>query len=235
MNPFWKVAGKVCPVFRARRVQRFLDLFKPDRHTRILDLGGLPHFWTVPVEAQITIVNVKPLEDYELAYMPPNMTAVVGDGTCLQFKDQEFDIVFSNSVIEHLGTAERQRAFAQEVQRVGKSYWIQTPAREFPIEPHFFTPFVHWLPKGVQRHLLRNFTLWGLMGRPNDLVVEMTLAELRLLKFAEFQSMFPKGDIWTERVLGLPKSYTAFKLNRAAVPNAQRVAAPADLATAAAA
>lgn len=212
MNPFWKVAGKVCPIFRAKRVRRFLDLFKPDRNTRILDLGGLRHFWTVPIESQITILNIKPPEDYEIAYMPPNMRSVVGDGTRMQFADQEFDIVFSNSVIEHLGTAEQQRAFAREVERVGKSYWIQTPAYEFPVEPHFFTPFVHWLPKRVRRHLLRNFTLWGLMGRPNKLVVDMTIDEIRLLKFAEFQSMFPRSNIWVERLLGIPKSYTAYKL-----------------------
>ena len=212
MNPFWKITGKVCPIFRAKRVRRFLELFKPDRDTRILDLGGLPHFWTVPVEGQITLLNVKPMEDYQLAYMPPNMTAVVGDGTRLDFKDQEFDIIFSNSVIEHLGNAENQRSFAREVQRVGKSYWVQTPAYEFPVEPHFFTPFIHWLPKRVQRLLLRNFTLWGLLGRPSRVVVDMTLAELRLLRLREFRSLFPASEIWTERFLGLPKSYTAFKL-----------------------
>lgn len=212
MNPFHKLSGKVCPLFRAKRVRRFLESFKPDRNTRILDVGGLPHFWSVSMEAQITILNVKPLEEYQIAYMPANMRAVEGDGTRLPFKDQEFDIVFSNSVIEHLGTAENQRTFADEVQRVGKSYWVQTPAYEFPVEPHFFTPFVHWLPKGVQRHLLRNFTLWGVMGRPSELMVEMTIAELRLLRRAEFRSLFPRSEIWTERFLGLPKSYTAFEL-----------------------
>lgn len=212
MNPFWKVTGKVSPIFRAKRFQRFMTLFKPDSKTRILDVGGMPHFWTIPIEPQITILNVKPLEDYELAYMPPNMTSIVADGTRLPFEKGEFDIVFSNSVIEHVGTADNQRAFAREVQRVGRSYWIQTPAYEFPVEPHFFTPFVHWLPSRARRHLLRNFTLWGLMARPNQLVVDMTIDEIRLLKYAEFKALFPESDFWVERAIGLPKSYTAYKL-----------------------
>jgi hypothetical protein len=223
MNPFWKVVGRFQPYFRARRVGRFLEQFKPTARTRILDVGGTPQFWNTATDAQITLVNIKPLEDYERAYLRPNMKAVVGDGTRLQFEDQEFDIVFSNSVIEHLGTVEKQRAFASEVRRVGKAYWIQTPAYEFPIEPHFLTPFVHWLPRRVRRHLLRNFTVWGLMGRPNDLVVEMTLDEIRLLRFVEFQALFPESDIWIERALGLPKSYTAFKLPVPAIAAPQPV------------
>jgi hypothetical protein len=212
MNPFWKVAGKVSPIFRTKRVRRFLETFRPDRNVRILDVGGTPQFWTVPVEAHITLLNLKPLEDYELAYLQPNMTAVVGDATRLPFEDREFDIVFSNSVIEHVATYENQQAFAREAQRVGKGYWVQTPAYEFPVEPHYFTPFVHWLPKNWQRRLLRNFTLWGIMGRPNKAVVEMALAELRLLTRMEFRSLFPEAELWIERCLDLPKSYTAFKL-----------------------
>jgi hypothetical protein len=212
MKPFWKIVDTVCPYFRAKRVRRFLDLYKPDRNCRILDVGGLPHFWSVSVDAQVTILNVHPLEDYQLAYMPPNMTSVVGDGTRLPFSNQEFDIVFSNSVIEHVGTAENQKSFAEEVHRVGRSHWIQTPAYEFPVEPHFFTPIMHWLPKRVQRPLLRNFTVWGLLQRPPRAEVNRVLAELRLLRRAEFQSLFPHSKIWTERFFGLPKSYTAFTL-----------------------
>jgi hypothetical protein len=54
--------------------------------------------------------------------------------------DQEYDIAFSNSVIEHVGDWERQAAFASEIRRVGKNLWIQTPAKECPIEPHYLAP-----------------------------------------------------------------------------------------------
>ncbi|NJK36721.1 MAG: class I SAM-dependent methyltransferase [Oscillatoriales cyanobacterium RM1_1_9] len=36
----------------------------------------------------------------------------------LDFSDNSFDLVFSNSVIEHVGSLERQTVFAQNVQRL---------------------------------------------------------------------------------------------------------------------
>ena len=80
------------------------------------------------------------------------------------------------------------------------------------MEPHYFGPFVHWFPKPIQKRLLRNFTLWGLLGRPTEDILDAVLAELRLLSFREFQQLFPGGPIWVERVLGMPKSYTAYAL-----------------------
>jgi len=178
---------------------------------RILDVGGLPRAWLgVPIEAEITILNITPLDDFECSFLQPNHSAVMGDGTCLPYADQSFDVVYSNSVIEHLGTWEKQRAFAAEAQRVGKCYWIQTPAKEFPLEPHYFGPFVHWFSKPIQKRLLRNFTLWGLLGRPTNETLDQVLAELRLLNRREFRSLFNSCQIWVERVLGLPKSYTAY-------------------------
>jgi len=59
-------------------------------------------------------------------------------------QDGEFDLVFSNSVIEHVGDFERMRQFVHEARRVAKSYWIQTPSKWFPIEPHCGMPF-WWL------------------------------------------------------------------------------------------
>jgi hypothetical protein len=64
-------------------------------------------------------------------------------------------------MIEHLYTSENQAQAAREAMRVGKKLWIQTPNRWFPIEPHFLTPFVHWLPEEARKRLVRNFTVWG--------------------------------------------------------------------------
>lgn len=197
-------------------MQRFLELFRLDEQTTILDVGGLPRFWTgVPIQAQITILNLCPLDEYDASFMTPNQKAVTGDGTCLAYADRQFDIVFSNSVIEHLGTAERQAAFAREAMRVGKGYWIQTPAKECLVEPHYLTPFIHWFSKRVQRRLLRNFSLWGWLGRPSEAQLDLVLAELRLLNRCEFERLFPESHVWVERTLGLPKSYTAYKLPQA--------------------
>lgn len=213
MHPIFKVSGKISPYFRRRRFQKLLDVVLPTPSMHILDVGGFPRAWLgVKIQSQITILNLEPFDDFEGSFLQANHVAVVGDGTRLQYADQSFDLVYSNSVIEHLGTWERQQAFAAEARRVGRGYWIQTPAKEFPLEPHYFGPFVHWCSKPVQKHLLRNFTLWGLLGRPSEDILDAVLAELRLLTFKEFRHLFPGAKIWIERVLGLPKSYTAYVL-----------------------
>jgi hypothetical protein len=213
MHPIFKVSAKLSPYFRRRRFRHFLDTVSPTQSMRILDVGGLPRAWQgVPIQSQMTIINIEPINEYEILFLQPNQTTVVGDGTRLPFDDQSFDLVYSNSVIEHLGTWEKQQAFAAEARRVGRGYWIQTPAREFPVEPHYFGPFVHWFSKPVQKCLLRNCTLWGLLGRPTEDILDAVLAELRLLSYGEYRQLFPGGVIWVERLLGLPKSYTAYAL-----------------------
>jgi len=136
---------------------------------------------------------------------------VLGDGCALPFADKSFDVLFSNSVIEHVGTWERQQAFAREARRVGRRLWVQTPAREFFIEPHLIAPVIHWLPHSWQRRLIRNFTVRGWLERPGPRDVEEFLAEVRLLTFAEMQSLFPDCTIMRERFLGLTKSYIAVR------------------------
>lgn len=208
-----EIIARVSRIFRQRRTAEFLRRFRPTKQTRILDVGGLPRFWRgVPMEAEVTIINLGPLAPHESEFLTANQAFVQADATKLPWGEQFFDIVFSNSVIEHLGSWEKQADFARECQRVGKSWWIQTPAREFPVEPHYGAPFMHWLPKRVQKRLLRHFSLWGWLARPGPEALDASLAELRLLKAREFKSLFPDSEIKTERLLGLPKSYVALKL-----------------------
>ena len=205
-----EIIARISRIFRRQRMENFLRCFKPSPRTRILDVGGLPRFWRdVPMESPVTIINLCPLAPHEADFLAANQTFVQADATKLTWKDQSFDVVFSNSVIEHLGSWENQIAFARECQRVGKSWWIQTPAREFPVEPHYIALFLHWFPKRVQKKLLRRFSLWGWLARPSAGALDASLAELRLLKSGEFQSLFPGSQIRTERLFGLPKSYIA--------------------------
>jgi hypothetical protein len=141
----------------------------------------------------------------------PSITTIVGDGCALPYGDGAFDIVFSNSVIEHLGTAERQKKFAAELRRVGRSLWVQTPAKSFPIESHLLTPFIHYLPVAARVKLLRRFTTWGLLTKPSPQQVEAFLAEVRLLSASEMQALFPDCTLVRERVIGLSKSYIAVR------------------------
>src|SRR5207247_1510773 len=68
----------------------------------------------------------------------------------LPFEDGAFDLAYSNSVIEHL-PVERRAAFARELRRVARGWWVQTPAFSFPVEPHALLPFAHWLPARARR------------------------------------------------------------------------------------
>jgi hypothetical protein len=123
-----------------------------------------------------------------------------------------YDIAFSNSVIEHVGSWERQEQFAGEIRRVGKALWVQTPAYECPIEPHYLTPFVHYLTPRLRKATIRWFTVRGWIERPSPEQINSMVETTRLLRKAEMRKLFPDCDIITERVLWIiPKSYVAFR------------------------
>ncbi len=201
-------------LWRYKRMLRFESMINPCADEVILDVGGRPDTWTN--RPQIT----KRIDCLNLSAVPwdgksnPNyrITTVAGDGCALTYEDSSYDILFSNSVIEHVGNFEMQRAFAREARRVGKKLWIQTPAFECPLEPHFLTPLVHWLPVFVRRRVLRWFTPWGWLTKPNQNKVDETIASTRLLTKRRFKQLFPDCDVMTERLLGVfPKSYIAYR------------------------
>jgi hypothetical protein len=191
-------------------MRELLDFAALTPFTRVLDVGGSPWFWNeVRLPCRITILNlaVKP----EVERFRDRYELVAGDGTRLAYADGAFDLAVSNSVIEHLGTWENQQRFAREIRRVARRLWVQTPAREFFIEPHLRAPVVHWLPRRVQRRLIRNLTVGGWLTRPAPARVEAFLDGVRLLTFSEMRELFPDCEIRRERVLGLTKSYVAVR------------------------
>jgi hypothetical protein len=198
--------------FRKERVRFLYREFGIDAETRVVDVGGTLFFWEMacllglPLP-KLTIVNLSPFFE---AALPHGVTWIVADGCGLPFKDHSFDLAFSNSVIEHLGSEVFQYKFAREVQRVARSYFVQTPNRLFPIEPHFLTPFIGWFPTSVPAALLRNLTLYGLMTRASRAQCSDFAAELRLLTAEEVRDLFPRGDLKIERFLGLAKSLIVY-------------------------
>jgi SAM-dependent methyltransferase len=201
----------ISPVFRRKRMRRFLTILAPQPDATILDVGGGFGTWVdAGVRSSITLLNVYHIPE---EHSPPGLRirTIVGDGCALQFGDCSFDIVFSNSVIEHVGTFERQRAFARECRRTGRRLWIQTPARSFPIEPHLIAPLVHFLPRSLQRRLIRYVTAWGLLMKPTPAEVDAFLQEVRLLSYREMVELFPDCEILREKVFGLTKSYVAIR------------------------
>jgi SAM-dependent methyltransferase len=198
--------------FRQRRMERFAVRMRVGKETRILDVGGSPETWRLlPFAPRVTLLNIPmSIEERDRAF-----TWVAGDGCALPFADGSFDIVFSNSVIEHVGDAARQEAFARETMRVGKRFFLQTPNAGFPVEQHLFMPLLHWLPKGLQRAIVRRFTVWEWIARPRPdqraFYLDHYLNEVRLLRGGELQRLFPGGELRKERVLGLAKSLVVYR------------------------
>lgn len=195
--------------FRRRRMRWFLAEMTPTSQTRILDVGGCAEFWAgSDCRAQITILNVQLPAG---GAMEAGLSRVVGDGRELPFRDGAFDIVFANSVIEHVGTPDDQRRFADEARRVGRRLWIQTPNRRFPVEPHLMTPGVHFLPRRVQRRIVRYATVWGWIARPTVSDISRFFDTLHALDACELAALFPDCRILREHVLGMTKSLVAIR------------------------
>ena len=131
--------------WRERRYQRFMELCGVQPHERILDVGAgsgaaLERF---NATNEIVALDLNPLDSDWIR--SPNVTVQVGDATAMPFRDKEFPLAFSSSVIEHIPKA-LQAKFASEVARVADRYYVQTPNRYFPIEPHYQLPLFHFLP-----------------------------------------------------------------------------------------
>jgi hypothetical protein len=202
--------------FRRRRMQRFARELGITAETRVLDIGGTPECWElVPEQPRLTLLNTPRARD-DLAGAA---SWVAGDGRSLPFRDRAFDIVFSNSVIEHVGDASSQERFAREVARVGRGYWVETPDRWFPVEQHLMTPFIHWLPKAWQQPIVPRWNLWSLLVRVTpdrrQFYIEHYLRDVRLLSFGQLRALFPGAVVIRERFCGLSKSLVAMKSPRA--------------------
>lgn len=209
-----RVTAPIVRYFRAKRMRGFEALFHLENSTLILDVGGSFFNWQF-IAAQPTVVLLNLTAEYlGEPQGRGKFLRVIGDGCHMPFKDGAFDVAFCNSVIEHLTVADRQVQLAREIQRVGAQYFIQTPDKRFPIEPHFLAPFFHWLPKRIQRRIVRYATPWGWITRSTRTQSDALVNEMRLLSPDEMQAMLPAAQIAHEWLLGLPKSIIAMEVDR---------------------
>ncbi len=198
----WAKNSETVRQWRERRYRMFEQLCHLGPEDRILDVGAgwgaaLERFNTVN---PIVAVDLRPDEKGWLG--APNVTVMRADGTKLPFQDKEFDVAFSNSVIEHI-PQELQPAFASEIRRVASRYFVQTPNRYFPIEPHYQLPFFQFLPESTRRALNKRFTLgWQAKGQ---------WEQIELLSSGDLSRLFPDAEIHRERILGLTKSLIAVR------------------------
>jgi hypothetical protein len=197
--------------FRAKRMRRFQSEFNLNPETQVLDVGGNPFNWGLLEQPpRLTFLNI-----YLVKVKDANV--VIADGCYQPFRDHQFDVVYSNSVIEHLGCWEKQQAFARECRRIGRRYYVQTPNQDFFVEPHYLAPFLHWLPVPIRRRLVRHATLWGWLTKPTPAQIDQRIQELRLLDEHDLRRLFPDAEIWRERFIGMTKSLIAVNLQRKAL------------------
>jgi hypothetical protein len=200
--------------FRQRRMRQFLGLIEPlrrqGRTVRIVDLGGTAAYWrALPAlygapDVEITILNLDGIEERDR-----NLSVRHGDARAIDYPDNAFDVVHSNSVIEHVGHWSEMTRMAQEVRRLAPCYFVQTPNVWFPVEPHFKLPFVHWLPEQSRIAALKvaRRLPWDLPAGPATQAVQ----RIALLSRAQLAELFPDADIWREKVVGLTKSLVAIR------------------------
>jgi hypothetical protein len=204
LNGFYAI---VAGYFRQKRHRWFTREFQDCR--TVIDIGGTTDIWRRLSSAEhITLLNVgDPPND-----LPSNFSYVQGDGRDTRLPNAAFDLAFSNSAIEHVGSFEDQRRFADEMLRLGRRIYCQTPNKWFPVEPHFLGLFVHWLPRRWFGHkVYRYFTVNGWIAKPDRKNCAELVASVRLLTRKELVQLFPGCRVRTERFLGMPKSLIAFR------------------------
>ncbi len=177
------------------------------RKLHVLDVGGRRDYWdNVGFDgiARITLQNIEPSDLGRRSERPDLFEDAVGDACDLsEFPDGSIDFYHSNSVIEHVGEWSRMQAMADEAARVGLHGWLQTPAWEFPFEPHFRLPFMHWLAAPARASILH----FAPGYQNQDHALRRWHAErINLLSKGEVAILFPDREIMIERVI-FAKSY----------------------------
>ena len=203
-------------VFRRQRFKICLTLIdkvlEQRSNCRIIDIGGSPYYW----DNLVNLIGTRPLHitllNRDTFPINQKYSSVVGDARCVEmYDDMSFDLVHSNSVIEHVGNWEDMAAMAREVRRLAPMYFLQTPYFWFPIEPHCSTLFFHWMPVPIRISMLMRRPR-GTWGQATDVTSAMRqIQSASLLDQRMLSTLFPDATIKAERFLGFTKSLMAVK------------------------
>lgn len=198
--------AKLSNISRTRKLEMFNKIMKPTREIKVLDAGAeinpvdkhTIHFIDYyPWKSNVSAINISPEHISLIKRYYPEVDARVGDACALPWEDKYFDIVYSNAVIEHLGSFERQKQLASEIMRVGKRWFVATPNRWYPFEFHMRLPFVTWLPRNVH-------TWFGQIISYNHVkkkyMAGIRRDDLRLMTGRELKQCFPTGQIIKLRI-----------------------------------
>jgi len=182
---YYRHAGRIGPIrrisLRARMAvyRLFMEQLRPAANTSVLDVGVsldvsnpeanvLEQFY--PHRERLVCAGIGDGAEVRKAYAGARFVQIEAHRP-LPFADGEFDICYSNAVVEHVGSREQQRQFIAELCRVARRVFVVAPNRLFPIEHHTGLPFVHYLPLPAFRALLRRspFAYWAEEAHLNPL------------------------------------------------------------------
>jgi hypothetical protein len=176
----------------------------------VIDLGGDIRSWRLSRArpARLLLVNLTEQDAPE-----PWAESTVADACDLprSITSQGFDLVYSNSVLEHVGGHYRRQQFAEAARALASHMWIQTPYRYFPIEPHWLFPGFQWLPVAARTRVMRHWPLGNYTGTFSSADAVKHVLNVELISQAELTSYFPDAEIWRETFFGLTKSLVATK------------------------
>lgn len=200
---------------RFRHVRQLLEAALQEKERiEVLDLGGTESYWAIAEEfldqhrgrVGITLVNNEPIDPPKNAVF----SAVSGDACDARlFAGRRFDLVHSNSVIEHVGEMDRMQAFADNVRRLSDRFFVQTPNFWFPLEPHFRVIGFQWMPLSLRIALMQRRNLGFFPRAKTRQEAVNNVAEIRLLDAKMMRRLFPEAELREERVAGLTKSLMA--------------------------
>ncbi len=199
--------GSISARARDRRWRVFRERFPDVADLTVLDLGGDVRAWRISGvrPKRLILLNIFPQEVEE-----DWITPLVGDACEPPADLPAADLVYSNSVIEHVGGHHRRAQFAAVVHRCER-YWVQTPARGFPLEPHFMFPGLQYLPRGVQATLVTKWPVGNYAEVKDRSEALSHLLDIELLSAEEMRFYFPDAELHKERFAGLTKSFVAIK------------------------
>lgn len=196
---------------RARRWAEFTRRFPDLASMRVLDLGGTVQSWVrAPARPKhVVILNLDGRNGGEADwYVTRTGDACEPPPDLLQ---EEFDLVFSNSLLEHVGGHARRKQLADVIRLVAPHHWVQTPYRYFPVEPHWLVPGMQFLPVMAQAAISRRMSFGPANSTmPHERILD-ECSYVDLIGLTQLRTYFPDSSIWCERAAGLVKSIVAYR------------------------
>lgn len=195
---------------RASRWEWFGRTFADIDSMSVIDLGGTVEAWQrAPIHpASVHVINLESGD----AEVPPWIRTDIADACNLppHIINGNYDLVFSNSVLEHVGGYSQRQQFADAVHKLADRHWVQTPYRYFPIEPHWLFPGFQFLPLSVRATVSQRWPLSHNQSKERERNIHRAMS-VELLSRTEMGLHFPHSTIGAERMLGMTKSLIAIK------------------------